>query len=56
MAVLIAVSDWLAHHDVSNPVQSQLRELTPGVAETQCLDPDRLQHRDELARSSILDG
>lgn len=49
-------SDWLAHHDVSDPVQSQVRGLTPGVAETRCLDPDRLQHRDELARSSIFDG
>ena len=49
-------SDWPTRHDVPHLVQSQVRDTIPGTPETRNLDPDRIQHRHELACSSVLNG
>lgn len=49
-------SNRLTGNDVSDPVQDQVRESPPRFPQTRDLDPDCIQHRDELARCSLLNG
>jgi hypothetical protein len=49
-------SHWITGHDVSHPVQDQIRKSPSCFPETRDLDPDCIQYRDELACCSLLDG
>lgn len=54
--ILTTDSHWTTGHDVSHSVQNQIRESPSRFPKTRDMDPDCVQHRDELACCSLLDG
>jgi hypothetical protein len=56
MSSLRCCSHWPAGHDVSDPLQSAIRDAASSVPLSGVVDSDRLQYSPELDSSASFDG